>query len=173
MHVWNFLLNIEMMKTIKFDRQVTTPEQSDFLLKLGLPIESADFHFDWDKNTHYATVVTFGYDRFSKPCWSSGRLIEILEICTGCPFTRTQHPDVLGDAVGQVEHMVKEMGLDFSKLENTNPEVEQKHYTTMRVADVEPLLVPDTDPFILHRTGLDEEVCGLTSFEKTKNLSIF
>ena len=122
------------MKTIKFDRQVTTPEQSDFLIKLGLPMESADFHFDWDKNTHYATVVTFGYDRFCKPCWSAGRLIEIIEICTGSPFWRTQHPDVLGDAVGQVEHMVKEMGLDFSKLEDTNPEVEQKHYETHGVS---------------------------------------
>jgi len=115
----------------KLRNNYTTPEQSKRLLEIGVPADSADCYYCKDANRPLANFIGnllpedvnysvrcsnhLMYDYL--PCWSSGRLIEIQEKCTGTRFFRTLHPDLLGDIMGQIEYTVGTVGMDFSKLE--------------------------------------------------------
>lgn len=62
----------------------TTHEQSKWLLEFGLPADSADYYFGKngkiryiDGSIPYSLLWAVG----STPCWSSGRLKEILKVC--------------------------------------------------------------------------------------------
>lgn len=83
------------MKTLQ--NNFTTPEQSKRLLELGVPADSADMYYHKDigfTDFHLEPEVIPAGELFSTgnqvyiydiPCWSVGRLIEIMHIC--------YHPD--------------------------------------------------------------------------------
>lgn len=75
------------MKTLQ--NNFTTPEQSKRLLELGLSADSADLYYCacLNKNKVPAEILSIadkpqvGTNTNEYPCWSVGRLIEILKIC--------------------------------------------------------------------------------------------
>lgn len=89
---------------MKFENNFTTIEQSKKLLELGVPEWTADMFYDvnsekkyrsWEVcpdtvpfNTTYRKYIAYGenFDVFKHeyfyPCWSVGRLIEIMNICS-------------------------------------------------------------------------------------------
>ncbi len=76
-----------------FQSNFTTPEQSRRLLELGLPADSADMYYsklhsfdDYGEPCIIGENATFSsiseHYRFDYlPCWSVGRLIEIIMLC--------------------------------------------------------------------------------------------
>ena len=116
------------MEERKTNNNFTTREQSMHLLKIGVPDYSADCYYDkksflGDRNQIYVLnedeyVVN---DEYSLPCWSTGRIIEILTICnafgtlTGIQFVSEQIPfqTVYDELCAGVTQSV----LDFSKWE--------------------------------------------------------
>lgn len=114
----------------------TTHEQSKRLLELGIPADSADCVFELKRNgtrfimskTPDIIPITMrlswrGNNRI--PCWSVGRLIEIITIC--CNHYSGNNDIIFNqDAVnhGIIECLVaylaiekKDVSVDFSKLE--------------------------------------------------------
>lgn len=78
----------------RFRNNFTTPEQSKRLLGLGVPADSADCYIDLGDGKRYIREpfdyeTIFGqsffeyYNRIFAPCWSVGRLIEILSNSQG------------------------------------------------------------------------------------------
>lgn len=120
------------MKTLQ--RNFTTPEQSKWLLELGVSADSADCLYDnaWlkiDKDdvplVIYKTNKFTDYDQQEyTPCWSVGRLIEIFETCTSTKFERWSHigaiRPLLEDCIEHIEFALNPdtiIKMDFSKLE--------------------------------------------------------
>ena len=101
----------------------TTPEQSKRLLKLGVPADSADCCLRRIL-TDGGYCETWRVDIFDfigqihddyLPCWSVGRLIEIIKICkVGITIwaTLTLYDDIIAWCIDQMNR------LDFSKLED-------------------------------------------------------
>lgn len=124
------------MKTLQ--NNFTTPEQSNRLLELGVPADSADCYIRLDFNvTESPDVIRYGatFSEIRKrreiitdnfiPCWSVGRMMEICDICilagggkkgefyfdhNGLNKTYVQ------DMVDTIEGMLKLKLIDFSKL---------------------------------------------------------
>ena len=81
-----------MSKLIKMKNNFTTPEQSKKLLDLGLPADSADCvwynpYYDGDRPELAEVYVWKGkypqrIDKYTIPCWSVGRIEEIIKIST-------------------------------------------------------------------------------------------
>lgn len=72
---------------MKLYNNFTTKEQSKRLLELGLPIDSADCFFDgWEKlvyrDERYNDSNFFETHPECVPCWSVGRLLEIICKCS-------------------------------------------------------------------------------------------
>ena len=136
------------MKTLQ--NNFTTPEQSKRLLELGVPERTANCvlrHYNWaddnlDENNWELPCVVwtateldrFIDDEYDKvlPCWSVGRLMEIIDICAmgeqSDPNTE-EYPSTIKVMnklhIPYVEYLVKSMErasqleiIDFSKLEN-------------------------------------------------------
>jgi hypothetical protein len=121
----------------KLQNNFTTPEQSKRLLELGVPADSADCYINlWNnypygilaEDESYSDYKFAGYMNDSKvlPCWSVGRLIEILEIILGTPWSdheelgkSTLIERVLRDFEDVVKYkeIFKDSRIDFSKLE--------------------------------------------------------
>ena len=121
----------------KLQNNFTTPEQSKRLLELGVPADSADCYINlWNnypygilaEDESYSNYKFAGYMNDSKvfPCWSVGRLIEILEIILGSPWSdheelgkSTLTERVLRDFEDVVKYkeIFKDNRIDFSKLE--------------------------------------------------------
>lgn len=117
----------------KLQSNFTTPEQSKRLLELGVPAWTADC-FRWDFSTsfdisednRYSTsiyVLCFEYQRdfYDKlPCWSVGRLIEIMKICAKPKEQAAMVEEILycKDLVGLLVYMIEanKQVIDFSKL---------------------------------------------------------
>jgi hypothetical protein len=121
------------MKTLQ--NNFTTPEQSKRLLELGVPADSADCYYDvlydndgyfWRNENHPTIVINdYEYDtdgnEFILPCWSVGRMIEIVKICASYELTI----EIYGRAIlycdiinGIISEMAYEIGsIDFSKLD--------------------------------------------------------
>lgn len=66
----------------------TTPEQTKRLLELGVPANSADIVYYNTPDSLYDPYIITEQSQLQKikegigiPCWSIGRLIEILKIC--------------------------------------------------------------------------------------------
>ena len=63
----------------------TTPEQSKFLMDLGLPSDSADLYYGLDKKVHFINgghiPRSLLWESSCVPCWSVGQLIKIYLIC--------------------------------------------------------------------------------------------
>ena len=121
----------------KLQNHFTTPEQSKRLLELGVPAESADTtitgHVHYDHSTHTNhnywahTMINFKGKPDMEcylPCWSVGRLIEILMIC-GNYFApkefkiepNSMKPSLIENIVDKIEELEGYDMLDFSKLD--------------------------------------------------------
>ena len=111
----------------------TTPEQSKRLLDFGVPADSADFRQPKDNGLDGKEYIIF-YNMFpfSKevestifdgdnllPCWSVGRLMEII---TTCHLSRDNRfcfiEDICESLVETIFRFVKYDEIDFSKLED-------------------------------------------------------
>ena len=115
----------------KLQNNFTTPEQSKRLLELGVPANSADCYYDQYQILNFRNKLDYGYDFFGLnfrfiPCWSVGRLIEILEITLGTPWSDNEElgeSTLLERVVRDLEYVVKykeifkDNRIDFSKLE--------------------------------------------------------
>lgn len=113
----------------------TTPEQSKWLLKiLGVPADSADMYYQnallepriipvGRKYKEYTDNI-IGINRelwYFTPCWSVGRLIEIMMRCsTADPcfiFDKADDRPIIDFMIESIETKIKAYMLDFSKLE--------------------------------------------------------
>ena len=111
----------------------TTPEQSKWLLELGVPVDSADCFYlkvppvedyvyvltDNRTYTEQATLSEYKYSDFI-PCWSVGRLIEIYHICDqpGCTFSfNICFPNLVSEMIHEISLAKERRWIDFSKLE--------------------------------------------------------
>ena len=122
------------MKTLQ--NNFTTPEQSKRLLELGVPADSADCFFASFEQEElgqphmlygllYSKRVPSGYEKKYLPCWSVGRLIEIITIC--CNHYSGNNDIIFNQAAvnyGMIECLIaylaiekKDVNVDFSKLE--------------------------------------------------------
>lgn len=110
----------------KLQSNYTTPEQSKRLLELGVPANSADCYYDQYQILNFRTELDYGYDFFELnfrfiPCWSVGRLIEIMNICAKPKEQATMVEEMLycKDLVELLVYMIEanKQVIDFSKLE--------------------------------------------------------
>lgn len=112
---------------MKLQIQFTSVEESKRLLKLGIPANSADC-FYIDEHSRIFVAWVFGIESdpaliMNKkyiPCWSVGRLIEILSILYGNPISwiewcKEQPP--IETILAEIESGVSQNLLNFSKLE--------------------------------------------------------
>ena len=115
----------------KLQNNFTTPEQSKRLLELGLPADSADcylngdsvivlngrtFQENYDEDLDLAKLNLMEFPHYL-PCWSVGRLIEIIRLChddTASLVIQDCTPDYL---VGVISCQVNLKRFDFQKLE--------------------------------------------------------
>lgn len=114
----------------KLQNCFTTPEQSKRLLEIGVPADSADCYlynvreYGWRsfiRQPYYNENVLCGG---SIPCWSVGRLIEIITIC--CNHYSGNNDIIFNQAAvnhGTIECLIaylaiekKDVSVDFSKL---------------------------------------------------------
>lgn len=120
------------MKTLQSN--FTTPEQSKRLLQLGVPADSADCYFgSYGGHPDYVAVrqtefeleddALFRLNDNLLPCWSVGRLIDILAICCKNPMFYIHRTLIIES--GMVDYCmmtfansVKLKIIDFSKLED-------------------------------------------------------
>lgn len=117
---------------VKFQRNFTTPEQSKHLLDLGLPEDSADCYFHENRRKELDRIFHCGDKTYSEqlttaftyeiapnmlPCWSVGRLFEIIAICLPAEIiiSTDEYPYVLDNILQVIEDCIEEF--DFSKLE--------------------------------------------------------
>lgn len=119
---------------MKLQNNFTSIEQSKHLLKIGLPANSADMCYPvlpcCNGDTVQATDVVLAFvdvqiepKDAGIPCWSTGRLIEILAVCNdfgSCTidwisFSTEQSP--LQTIYDEVCAGITQSLLDFSKLE--------------------------------------------------------
>lgn len=107
----------------KLQRNFTTPEQSKRLLEMGVPANSADCYY---REHGKIEIKNTALDILYTPCWSVGRLIEILEITLGTPWSDNEElgeSTLLERVVRDLEYVVKykeifkDNRIDFSKLE--------------------------------------------------------
>ena len=118
----------------KLQNNFTTTEQSKRLLDLGVPAWTADLYFYeegcisnndepsgvipydevYEDNTMFSSYVEL-------PCWSVGRLIEIIKICSKPKEQTTMSEELLycRDLVGMLVFILEgnRSVMDFSKLE--------------------------------------------------------
>ena len=113
-------------------KNFTTPEQSQRLLELGVPADSADCIYPCYKQEGYGDkLFMYGHinikhpagsrPKYFIPCWSVGRLIEIYVYLTSYEyvsliFKKTFTP--IDEILDKIEKDIKNGMLDFSKLEN-------------------------------------------------------
>ena len=122
----------------KLQNDFTTPEQSKRLLELGVPAWTADYYYyeeggiskdctpnivplgevwtDESKETMFSSYVDI-------PCWSVGRLMEIIRICNLTSETiwvyieRDNISTMISATITAITDGVNNRMLDFSKLE--------------------------------------------------------
>ena len=114
----------------RLNRDITNIEQSKKLVKLGVPRKSSNFYFPlmptqiggWILSTEYTfrREVNEELHPSTIPAWSVGRLIEILEITVGAPWSDKQllgkQGTLLERVISDFEDCVKFNKIDFSKL---------------------------------------------------------
>lgn len=110
----------------KLQNNFTTPEQSKRLLKLGVPADSADMYYHLANHQYYVrdefSIKQHDFFEFYKnifyPCWSVGRLMEIITICHIGEDGRFNYVENVIDSLVYVFENFTEFGeMDFSKLE--------------------------------------------------------
>lgn len=116
---------------IKLKNNYTTPKQSKRLLKLGVPADSADqvYYKDamWSAHEflspkHPYSEVVKGHENISIPCWSVGRMMEIIgKTATFHPhgflcFMHDEADELVEHMMRAFEDLIKKDRLDFSLL---------------------------------------------------------
>lgn len=113
----------------KLQNNFTTPEQSKRLLELGVPADSANCYYTNRRATIWVGNATDRIDwgakvggvPFYTPCWSVGRLIEIIKICSDVPIDWTgglnEERDILEVVDSTLYALCLCKHIDFSKLE--------------------------------------------------------
>lgn len=114
---------------IQLDATLTTLIQSETLLCLGLPKQTADNYFriannDMRQLSFPLTKPVCGTLRESDfPCWSSGRLIELYILCAKeAPrnlnkyISNRKDGSFLEQAINMIAKLLATGGLDFDKL---------------------------------------------------------
>lgn len=109
----------------------TTPEQSKRLLELGVPANSADMYYHLANHQYYVrdefSIKQHDFFEFYKnifyPCWSVGRLIEIITICreeiyTRLLFSRVDDHTNIENLIHYISAEIENGHIDFSKLED-------------------------------------------------------
>lgn len=124
------------MDTINFDFDHTTPEQAQKLIDLGVPIWTADGDYYYSSDTDANDVVpevlskdepykdwsSFGemIDYISMPCWSVGRLIQIITKCSinksQVAFTADKSP--IQTVCDDLAMCISRNLIDFNKLKS-------------------------------------------------------
>ena len=119
----------------KLQNNFTSQEQSKRLLELGVPADSADcylnsdsvimlngktFQENYNVDLDLARLHLIEYPHYA-PCWSVGRLIEIMKICAKPKEQATMVEEMLycKDLVKLLVYMIEanKQVIDFSKLE--------------------------------------------------------
>ena len=108
----------------KLQKNFTTPEQSKRLLELGVPEWTADCFYKLDLYS-FKTEMCFTKEdsllHHYTPCWSVGRLIEIMKICAKPKEQATMVEEMLycKDLVELLVYMIEanKQVIDFSELE--------------------------------------------------------
>lgn len=127
------ICDIKTKIDMKLQNNFTTVEQSKRLLKLGVPYNSADcyisnenriivlhdktFKEEFEEDLDLAKSLTVEFPHYT-PCWSVGRLIEIIRLChddTASLVIQDCTPDYL---VGVISCQVNLKYFDFSKLKD-------------------------------------------------------
>ena len=105
----------------------TTVEQSKRLLELGVPANSADFARFQDNE--FPEILYSTYDEYMQklvftepeeytPCWSVGRLISLIKVCTGTyPDIKDLELPIIVFFMDLITACIKLNIFDFSKLE--------------------------------------------------------
>lgn len=117
----------------KLQNNFTTPEQSKRLLELGVPADSADCYFQFGfENLIWIRTTTsekseYFFDRLINghslniPCWSVGRLMEILYECymMDMKFRYFRFNHLYGGMIDSLVQIFEDVSgdIDFSKLE--------------------------------------------------------
>ena len=117
----------------KLQNNFTTPEQSKRLVELGVPADSADMYYCRMKHEDFdlPKVIWESYSKSSAthpyvfiyfPCWSVGRLIEIITICreeiyTRLLFSRVDDHTNIENLIHYISEEIKNGHIEFSKLE--------------------------------------------------------
>ena len=106
----------------RLQNNFTTVEQGKRLLELGVPRWSADEYRDQKGYRHSLEGildVELFFQNFPDylPCWSVGRLLEIIALCTyrNTPEYDTDYIECLIEVIES--RVWKKEGIDFSKLE--------------------------------------------------------
>ena len=110
----------------KLQNNFTTPEQSNRLLELGLPANSADCYYARGFNKHtqewnydsFPTIIMEGMFEIEPtdiPCWSAGRLIGIMKICN--------HPDDVDQVFCELAYSKKNLVELIVRLMEENKEI--------------------------------------------------
>ena len=128
---------------MKLKNNFTTIEQSKKLLELGVPEWTADMFYDvnsekkyrsWEfcpeiipLNTTYRKYIAYGenFDVFKHeyfyPCWTVGRLIEIMNICSMHDIVSIYRTDrdvtQIDIIIETIINRINGNSIDFSKLE--------------------------------------------------------
>ena len=98
------------------------------MLELGLPADSADFHYIGRiENCSYhnrgktiSEIQSMAGNSMSSPCWSVGRLIEIFDICASEYMNGIKIPRnhiILDKVLIEFLGVLQRGDMDFSKLE--------------------------------------------------------
>ena len=113
----------------KLQNNFTTPEQSKLLLKLGVPADSANCYltrFGIDEKWEVKVLHNMMYSEtrmtnqnFCLPCWSVGRLIEIINICYTSLVEQEYYINMKDCNIDYMVNLFKLAvnSIDFSKLE--------------------------------------------------------
>lgn len=112
------------MKKLKLQRNFTTPEQSKRLLELGVPEWTADCFYKLDLYSFKTEMCFTKEDSLLyhyTPCWSVGRLIEIMNICSIHNIVSIYRTDrditQIDIIIETIINRINGNSIDFSKLE--------------------------------------------------------
>lgn len=106
----------------KLQSNFTTPEQSKRLLKLGVPVDSADCYYDSWGQIQWRQLKDLDHDFFQKynyytTCWSVGRLMEIYGFGTNQHIGNIWYRNPMECIIADIEISIENGEMNFSKLE--------------------------------------------------------
>ena len=109
----------------KLETHYTSKEQSEKLLEIGLPANSADLYADENGVIHLINDYNMFREEFFehygkyngyRPVWTDGRLIEIYCLVTRLTFHELDGIHTTEDIMAEILNKAKQ-GADFSKIE--------------------------------------------------------